>query len=248
MDKIAIIGLSCLFPDAKTPEEFWQNLISKKDSTSLLTKEDMGIDPAKFFNPLKNQPDKTYSLMGGYIRDFTFDVTGYNLPSELLEGLDPLFQRCLYVAKQALQDSNYLSNDRVLSKCGVILGNLSSLTPLSNELFGSIYQHTIEAALRELLQNQNFQLAKLPKSAKLSLYNGMNSGVLSALVAQAFSLSDINYTLDSACSSSLYAVKLASHYLLSHKADLMLAGAISHADPIYVRMLFSGVQGYPEHD
>ncbi|NEO18230.1 MULTISPECIES: PfaB family protein [unclassified Moorena] len=248
MDKIAIIGLSCLFPDAKTPEEFWQNLITQKDSTSLLTEEDMGIDPEKFFNPLKNKPDKTYSLMGGYIRDFTFDVTGYNLPSELLEGLDPLFQRCLYVAKQALQDSNYLSNDSVLSKCGVILGNLSSLTPLSNELFGSIYQHTIEAALRELLQNQNFQLAKLPKSAKLSLYNGMNSGVLSALVAQAFSLSDINYTLDSACSSSLYAVKLASHYLLSHKADLMLAGAISHADPIYVRMLFSGVQGYPEHD
>ncbi|AOW99674.1 beta-ketoacyl synthase [Moorena producens PAL-8-15-08-1] len=248
MDKIAIIGLSCLFPDAKNPEEFWQNLISEKDSTSELNKDDIGVDPAFFFNPLKNQPDKSYSLRGGYIRDFKFDVTGYNLPSELLEGLDPLFQRCLYVAKQALQHSNYLNNDRVLSKCGVIFGNVSSITQLSNQLFGSIYQDTIEAALRELLQNQNFQLAKLPKSDKLSLYNGMNYGALSALVAQAFSLSDINYTLDSACSSSLYAVKLASHYLLSHKADLMLAGAVSHADPIFARMLFSGIQAYPEHD
>ncbi|NEO89207.1 MAG: PfaB family protein [Moorea sp. SIO3G5] len=248
MEKIAIIGFSCLFPDANTPEELWQNLISKKESTSLATEEEIGVDPARFFHPLKNQPDKTYSLMGGYIRDFTFDVTGYNLPSELLEGLDPLLQGSLYVAKQALQHSNYLSNDRVLSKCGVILGNLSSLTQRSHQLFGSIYQQTIEAALRELLQNPNFELAKLPKSAKLSLYNGMNCGVLSALVARAFSLSDINYTLDSACSSSLYAVKLASHYLLSHKADLMLAGAVSYADPIFVRMLFSGVHGYPEND
>lgn len=248
MDKIAIIGFSCLFPDAKTPEEFWHNLINEKDSTSLLTENDIGVDPTKFFNPLKNQPDKTYSLMGGYVRDFKFDVTGYNLPSELLEGLDPLFQGCLYVAKQALQHSNYLSNDRVLSKCGVILGNVSSLTQLSNQLFGSIYQDAIEAALRELLQNQNFQLAKLPKSAKLSLYNGMNYGALSALVAQAFSLSDINYSLDSACSSSLYAVKLASHYLLSHKADLMLAGGVSYTDPIFPRMLFSGIQAYPEDD
>ncbi|NEO42337.1 MAG: PfaB family protein [Moorea sp. SIOASIH] len=248
MEKIAIIGFSCLFPDAKTPEELWQNLISKKESTSLATEEEIGVNPARFFHPLKNQPDKTYSLMGGYIRDFTFDVTGYNLRSELLEGLDPLLQGSLYVAKQALQHSNYLSNDRVLSKCGVILGNLSSLTQRSHQLFGSIYQHTIEAALRELLQNPNFQLAKLPKSAQLSLYNGMNCGVLSALVARAFSLSDINYTLDSACSSSLYAVKLASHYLLSQKADLMLAGAVSYADPIFVRMLFSGVHGYPEND
>ncbi|NEP29290.1 beta-ketoacyl synthase N-terminal-like domain-containing protein, partial [Moorena sp. SIO3I6] len=137
MDKIAIIGLSCLFPDAKTPEEFWHNLISKKDSTSELNKDDIGVEPAFFFNPLKNKPDKTYSLMGGYIRDFQFDVTGYNLPSELLEGLDPLFQRWLYVAKQALQHSNYLNNDRVLSKCGVIFGNVSSITELSNQLFGS---------------------------------------------------------------------------------------------------------------
>ncbi|NEO69406.1 PfaB family protein [Moorena sp. SIO3H5] len=248
MNKIAIIGFSCLFPDAKTPEEFWNNLINGKDSTSVLSEDDIGLDPEIFFNPLKNQPDKTYSLRGGYIRDFTFDATGYNLPSEVLEGLDPLFQGCLYVTKQALQHSNYLSNDRVLSKSGVIFGNVSTLTQLSNQLFISIYEQTIEAALRELLQNENFQLAKLPKSAKLSLYNGMSYGAVSALVAQAFSLSDINYTLDSTCSSSLYAVKLASHYLLSHKADLMLAGGVSYSDPIFARMLFSGIHAYPEND
>ena len=37
VEKIAIIGLSCLFPDAHNPEEFWQNLTEEKDSTSSIT-------------------------------------------------------------------------------------------------------------------------------------------------------------------------------------------------------------------
>ncbi|MGH2415697.1 MAG: beta-ketoacyl synthase N-terminal-like domain-containing protein, partial [Microcystaceae cyanobacterium] len=68
------------------------------------------------------------------------------------------------------------------------------------------------------------------------------------LVAQALSLSGINFSLDAACSSPLYAMKLACHQLLAGKADLMLAGAISYADPLFIRMLFSGIQAYPEND
>ncbi|PLZ95386.1 hypothetical protein CEN50_22525, partial [Fischerella thermalis CCMEE 5268] len=51
MEKIAIIGFSCLFPDAKNPEEFWQNLIQKKDSTSSITSEELGVDPQIFYEP-----------------------------------------------------------------------------------------------------------------------------------------------------------------------------------------------------
>ncbi|MGB1253868.1 MAG: beta-ketoacyl synthase N-terminal-like domain-containing protein, partial [Candidatus Promineifilaceae bacterium] len=29
MEKIAIVGLSCLFPDATTPQEYWQNLVAQ---------------------------------------------------------------------------------------------------------------------------------------------------------------------------------------------------------------------------
>ncbi|WP_233289365.1 beta-ketoacyl synthase N-terminal-like domain-containing protein, partial [Kitasatospora sp. MBT63] len=31
MTKYAIVGLSCLFPGAATPEEFWQNLSAGAD-------------------------------------------------------------------------------------------------------------------------------------------------------------------------------------------------------------------------
>ncbi|WP_414548494.1 PfaB family protein [Anabaena sp. CCY 0017] len=246
MQKIAIIGLSSLFPDAKNPDEFWQNLVSQKDATSSATIAEIGVDPTIFYNPVKGTADKTYSLKGGYIRDFQFDASEYNLPSELLAGLDDSFKWSLYAAKQAIKNSGYWGKQNLLAKCGVILGNLSFPTRLSHQLFSPIYQQAIAPAVKELLQHENFNLATLPTATKASVYNAMISGLPASIVAQALSLSRINLCLDAACSSSFYAIKLASHYLSSHKADMMLAGAISCADSLFVRMLFSGVQGFAE--
>jgi PfaB family protein len=246
VEKIAIIALSCLFPDAKNPEEYWQNIVNQKDSTSSATVEEIGVDPTIFHNPVKGTPDKTYSLKGGYIRNFQFNPSEYNLPSEFVAGLDNTFKWSLYAAKQAIEQSGYWGNQTVLAKCGVILGNLSFPTKLSNQLFSPIYQKAINPAVRELLQYEDFNLA-VPSGTTASLYNAMISGLPASIVAQALSLSQINLCLDAACSSSFYAIKLASHYLWSHKADVMLAGAISCADSLFVRMLFSGVQGYAEN-
>ncbi len=246
MEKIAIIGLSCLFPDANNPEQFWQNLTEQKDSTSFLTVKEMGVDPMIFYKPVKGQPETIYSLKGGFIRNFEFDASEYNLSSDLVEGLDDTFKWSLYAAKQAIVQSDYWGNSNVLSKCGVILGALSLPTKFSNQLVSPIYQQTMNGAIAKLLQEQNFHLASLSTSADVSPHNAMISGFPAALIAQAFSLSSTHFCIDAACSSSFYAIKLASHYLNSGKTDLMLAGAISCSDPLFLRMLFSGIQGYPE--
>ncbi len=248
MEKIAIIGFSCLFPDARNPEEFWQNLVEQKASISEATVEEMGVEPEIFYHPRKGQPDRTYSLKGGYIRNFNFDPSGYAFSSEFIESLDDTFKWSLYTAKQAFQHSGYWGNKAVLSRCGVILGNLSLPTKYSNQLFSPIYQEIIEPAVGALLQDEDFHLANVSTSTKVSPYNALISGLPAAIVAQALSLSSAHFSLDAACSSSLYAVKLASHYLWSGKTDLMLAGAISCADPLFLRMVFSGVQGYPENN
>ncbi len=246
MEKIAIIGFSCLLPDAKNPEEFWHNLIEQKDSTSSITVEEIEIGPENFYNPVKGKSDKFYSLKGGFVRDFNFDPTGYKLPGEFLSSLDNTFKWSLHTAKEALKHSGYLENQAVLSKCGVILGTLSLPTKYSNQLFAPIYQQILSPVVQELLQQEQFELASLPASEETSIYNAMISGLPAAIIAQAFSLSNIHFCLDAACSSPQYAIKLASHYLWTHKADLMLAGGISCADPLFIRMLFSGIQGYPE--
>ncbi|MEA5503214.1 polyketide synthase [Halotia wernerae UHCC 0503] len=246
MEKIAIIGLSCLFPDAKNPQQFWHNVTEQKDSTSDLTVTEMGVDPTIFYEPNKGKQEIIYCLKGGFIRNFKFDAREYNLPADLGESLDNSFKWSLYTAKQAIVHSGYWGNSNVLSQCGVILGNLSFPTKFSNKLFEPIYQETINGAIAKLLQDQNFHLADLSTSADVSPHNAMISGFPAALIAQSLALSSTHFCIDAACSSSFYAIKLASHYLQSGKANLMLAGAVSCSDPLFLRMLFSGIQGYPE--
>ncbi|MEH2395688.1 MAG: beta-ketoacyl synthase N-terminal-like domain-containing protein [Nostoc sp.] len=245
MTSIAIIGLSCLFPGADTPEKYWHNLVKQKDLTSLANEDLMGVDANLFYDAVKGKPDKFYCMRGGYIRDFQFDATEYQIAPAILTSLDKIYQWSLYVSKQALQDSGYLENRSVLSNCGVILGNLSFPTRSSYRLFAPIYHKVINSAIQELLQDKSFHLQKLPSN--LSPLNGRSSGYPAVLIAQALSLSRINFSLDAACASSLYAIKLACDYLLSGKADLMLAGAVSCADPLFIHLGFSIFQAYPEN-
>ena len=245
MKKVAIIGLSCLFPGAETPQQYWQNLIEQKDLTSLATEEQMGVNPRIFYSSQKGRTDKYYCTRGGYVRNFQFDATGYKIASESLQKLDPLYQWSLYVARQALQDSGYLDKDSALSNCGVILGNLSFPTRSSHHLFAPIYHQALNSALQKLLQLESFQLKTITQD--VSLLNRNISGYPAALITKALSLSGINFSLDAACASSLYSIKLACDYLLANKAELMLAGAVSCADPFFINMGFSIFQAYPEN-
>ena len=57
--------------------------------------------------------------------------------------------------------------------------------------------------------------------------------------AEALGLSGGTMTLDAACASSLYAVKLACDELSSYRADAMLAGGISRPECLYTQVGFS---------
>ena len=139
MNKIAIIGMSGLFPGSSTMDEFWDNLMQGKDLTGIANKADFGADPSLFYQKEKGIVDKCYSLRGGYIRDFQFNPNGYQLPADYLTKQDKLYQWSLYVAKEALQQSGYLNKAAALQKCGVILGNLSFPTASSHQLLSLIH-------------------------------------------------------------------------------------------------------------
>ena len=77
MQPIAVIGLSCLYPEAKTPEDYWKNLLQEKDSSTSAAAADMDADPSRFFAEKKGTPDKYYCARGGYINDFKMDPDGF---------------------------------------------------------------------------------------------------------------------------------------------------------------------------
>ena len=247
MQAIAVIGLSCLFPEANTPAEYWQNLLQEKNSCTTASELNLDTEPSRFFTDKKGVADKYYCARGGYIRDFTLDADGFQLPPERIKELGETFQWPLHVAREALRDSGYYDNPKILKECGVVLGNLSFPTKASNHLLLSLYQQALDPLLKNALNRPDFSLASFAQQKKYSPENSRISGLPASIVAQALGLSAHSLALDAACASSLYAVALACHYLQSGKTDLMLAGAVSAADPFFVNMGFSIFHAYPQH-
>ena len=245
MTKIAIIGTSGLLPGSSTTEEFWNNLMQEKDLTGLATEEDFGVKPDLFFNPKKGVVDNCYSLRGGYIRNFQFDPGGYNLSADFLSKQDKLYQWSLYVAKEALRDSGYLKDKNNLSRCGLVLGNLSFPTGSSHKLLSEIYTQTIGKAASKLLKTNEFKIS----STKQNLpQNEVLTYTPSGMVNEALGLSGNHYSLDAACATSLYAIKLACDELITGKSDMMLAGAVSASDQLFIHMGFSIFHAYTPED
>lgn len=240
---VAIIGVACLFPGASNPAVFWENLVNGVNTTSEATAAQFGVDPEHYYNPTRKDRDTSYFMRGGYITDqlpdLGVDLTGFDHP----------FTWSLYVAQQALADSGYLTRRDWLKHCGLILGNLSFPTRYSRRLTDAVYRPALEGALAALLSNENFYLGHLMEAdaASIDLQNALISGQPAALVAHLLGLGSTHFALDAACASSLYAVGLACNYLNAGRADLMLAGAVSGADPLFVNMGFTNFGAYPEH-
>jgi PfaB family protein len=241
-EKIAVIGMGGLFPGSETVEQFWENLLGNKDLVSQARFEDFGADPALFYHEEKGKLDHCYSLRGGFIRDFQFDAKGYFLEENLLNAQDNQFKWSLYVAKAALQASGYFQHPS-LEKCGVIVGNLSFPTRYSRQILSPVYAEMASEVLEEL-SGQKVSVPASNTRYPADIQHTLLTNAPAALIAQALGLRATHYSLDAACASSLYAIKLACDELQTGKADLMLAGAVSGADPLFIHMGFSYFHAY----
>ncbi|AQS37345.1 beta-ketoacyl synthase [Shewanella psychrophila] len=251
--KIAIVGLATLYPDAKTPAEFWQNLLDKRDSRTTLTNEKLGAT-SHDYQGVQGQSDRFYCDKGGYIENFSFDAGGYQLPAESLTGLDDSFLWALDTSRKALIDAGMTLKSDSLARTGIIMGALSFPTTRSNDLFLPIYHSAVEKALQDKLGNSAFKLnptnahtVRSQSETALDNANGAIAHNASKVVADALGLGGAQLSLDAACASSVYSLKLACDYLSAGKADVMLAGAVSGADPFFINMGFSIFHAYPDH-
>ena len=80
-------------------------------------------------------------------------------------------------------------------------------------------------------------LAK-PQAATHPL-NRYVAGLPAGMLAKSLGLGGGSFTLDAACASSLYAIKLAADELLTGRADAMLAGGVNGSDSHYTQMGFA---------
>lgn len=243
MEPIAIVGMGCLFPGATNPDQYWQNLLNKVDSSSQLSSEELGgIEAAKYYDEQKGTPDKICYNKNGHVRDFHFDPNGYLVPTEQLDQLDNLYQWTLYVAHEALKDARLNLGQ---PNTGMILGNIGMPTHSCKQIMSQFYNKALEPYIRELLGDDRFRFQPYWDAKSLATINLSTASQNAVVAAQALGLNGPCFTLDAACSSAIYAIKVASDYLNLGKADVMLAGSICHADHIYIDHGFNVLQAFP---
>ena len=229
--RVVIVGIGGIFPGAPDLKRFWANIAGALDATREVPPGRWAIDPKEAFDPRVGQPDRVYSTRAGFVEDFRLDPEGLDLEPGLLDRLDPMFQLALHAGRQAWRDAVTEGLDR--RRVGVVMGNLvlptEGAAALARAYLGQSFDEQVEGP-------------DAPQAAKEEATEPLNryvAGLPAGLLAQALGLGGGAYTLDAACASSLYAVKLAADELRAGRADAMLTGGLSRPDPLYNQMGFA---------
>ncbi|MFJ6087365.1 beta-ketoacyl synthase N-terminal-like domain-containing protein [Streptomyces sp. NPDC092369] len=165
MGKYAIVGLSCLFPGAATPDTYWNNLMGAVDSRTEGGERIFGHDPlAEDENADRH---RIYCTRGGFVEaGEVIDPAAYALPADYLAGLDRSFHWALRVADNALADAGAspaaAAGRGVGRRTGVVFGNYPFPTPSSGRTAGKLW----DAAVYEGLAAAGFSAAGLPSGAE----------------------------------------------------------------------------------
>ncbi len=234
-EPIAVVGMAGLFPGAPNLEIFWQNILEGVDACGEVHPDRWRIAADTMYHP-EPQPDKAYSKRCCLITDFKFDPSGIAIDPNLLASLDPLYHIVLQVGKEAIKDIRQSSLNR--RRTGVIIAAIALPTDATSEITTQILGPAFEEKLFAELTQEQFKI-DLSYFSRAQYLSGRVTSLPGAILAKAFGLGGGTYTLDAACASSLYAVKLACDELHAHRTDAMLAGGISRPNCLFTQVGFS---------
>ncbi|MHA1584409.1 MAG: beta-ketoacyl synthase N-terminal-like domain-containing protein, partial [Promethearchaeota archaeon] len=240
---VAIIGIGCIFPDANNVEEFWNNILSKKYSITEVPKERW--DPEIYFDPDRSVPDKSYTKIGGFIKNFKFKSVKYRIPPKMAAQMDDVQKWALEAAKETLLDAGYPIDGKKRLPFGVIVGNaLGGENQRHNNkriIFNEIeYRIKNEHVFDGFSTKHKDQIIKNLKQSMLhgileineDTMPGELSNIISGRIANVFNLTGKNMTTDAACASSLAALDTAVKGLLTRDYDVVLTGGADRSmDP-----------------
>ncbi|CAM3219633.1 Polyketide synthase involved in xenocoumacin synthesis [Xenorhabdus nematophila ATCC 19061] len=201
---IAIVGMACNFPDATTPQMFWQNLISGKESIRKFTHEEL------IKNGYKEEEinDPNFVPAKAILKDYkSFDNNVFGYLKDEVDKMDPqcrLLHECCW---HALEDAAYVPGE-TRDRVGLFAGTSFNLPWISNQL-----KQKLTPA--EIFDVVNWSL---PESVitRIAYRLGLNGPVMS---------------VHTACSTSLVAIHTACQSILSGDCDLALAGGVSISLP-----------------
>lgn len=230
-EPVAIIGMDCIYPGAADLDQYWANILSGGDYVREV--------PASRWNSelYYNQQgkDSTPSKWGGFIEAFPFDPLSYGIPPQSLAAIEPAQLLSLEVSRRALLDAGYLADlsDLEREKTSVIFGAESG-----TDLSGA---YTFRNMYKQYLGELPAELDEVLPSLTEDSFPGVLANVISGRIANRLDLGGVNYTVDSACASSLTALELAVKELRAGSSDVVLAGGADFHNGINDFLMFASV-------
>jgi len=236
---VAIVGVGALMPEAPNAPKFWQNIREGRYSITEVVRDRW--DPDLYYDPDPKAPDKTYSKIGGWVRDWEWDPLKWKLPipPRVDQALDLSQKWAVLTAREALSDYGYPKRPLDPERTAVILGNAMGG---DTHLYSAARIFFPEFA-EELIKSPEY--ASLPQGVRQSimeqLYEGVHrrtppitedtmpgelANIAAGRVAALYDFKGPNYVTDAACASAMAAISAAVDGLNAHDYDAVLTGGI----------------------
>lgn len=230
---VAIVGLGCLLPKAGDVAEYWDNILDKLDAITEIPSHRW--DWRIYFNEDRTAEDKIYSRWGGFLDDLAFDPTRYGMPPRAVKSVDPLQLMTLEVVRRTLEDAGYGDGGLDREHASLILGASGGAGDVG-------CQYAVRAETPRFQGHLESQVAdRLPDWTEDS-FAGILLNVAAGRSANRFDFGGANFTVDSACASSLTAVYLGASELVDRRSDFVVAGGVDTVQGPFGYLCFSKTQ------
>lgn len=199
-EPVAIVGLSCRFPQSPDLDAYWRLLDEGKDAVRDVPADRWDIEA--YYDPDPDAPGKVYMRQAGYLDGIDeFDAAFFGISPREAEYMDPQQRLLLEQAWSALEQAGIAPASLHGTRSGVYVGVTSSD-------YGMMIQN-----------------ADIDPGPYYITGNTLNAAV--GRLAYVLRLQGPALAIDTACSSSLVAVHQACASLRNGETDLALAGGVN---------------------
>ncbi|KAI0860776.1 reducing type I polyketide synthase [Xylaria cubensis] len=202
-EPIAVIGIGCRFPgNVRSPADLWTLMISQGIANiSKVPKSRFNVDA--YLHPSIERPG-SFNVPGGHFLEDDlqgFDPAFFKISQAEALWMDPQQRKLLEVVYEAFESSGWTLDEVSGQRMGCFVG---SFTNDFQRMMGNEhdFQHPYVAT-------------------------GIDTGAIAPRISYVYNLTGPSMTLNTACSSSLYALDLACKAILSDECDSAIVGGIN---------------------
>lgn len=200
---IAIVGMACNLPGASNPEELWDLVANGRVAIRELSADEQ----AAGIGQIERSTHGTYVPYAGSLSDFdTFDASFFGIGPRDAALMDPQHRKFMECVWAAIEDAGVVPS-RFDGSIGLYAGSGMNGYLLRNLLTNP-----------EILEQMGMFLLR---------HTSNDKDFLSTTVSYRLNLTGPSVNVQTACSTSLVAVHLASQALLAGECDVAVAGGVT---------------------